>query len=374
MHVVLLVRWPVGGIRTYVRDLVLSDAFQDVRFDIVLPRHAEAEMLAAECSGREVGWRFFAEDTTTGLVKGLAGLGLKKRYALLHSHGFTAASIAAWPMVLSGTPHLTTAHEVLTPAQFAGASGFARKCLLSATLPCVGAIHTVTQEARDNLLQYIPVLRPRAHRLHVITHGIRVERFLQAEVRDLHAELGYSRDTKLIGFLGRFMEAKGFSVLIDAVARLAGRTASLPPFKVLAAGYGGFIREDRARIEKLGLTPHFHFLDFVRDTGPTLKGMDLVVMPSLWEASGLLAMETVVCGTPLVASRCIGLRETLSGTPALLVEPANPEALADAIAARLLEDGKAQAKAYVPTAVQRYDSHQSFASLRHLYNETASGA
>src|SRR5690606_20718599 len=71
----------------------------------------------------------------------------------------------------------------------------------------------------------------------------------------------------------------------------------------------------------------FYMHDFVADTAPYVKGCDLVVMPSLWEACPLLPMEVLSAGVPLVASRCIGLREVCEGTPAILVDPASAESL-----------------------------------------------
>jgi len=51
---------------------------------------------------------------------------------------------------------------------------------------------------------------------------------------------------------------------------------------------------------------------------------------SVWEASGLLAMEAMVCGVPLIATDCVGLRETVSRSPARVATSGNPESLAKA--------------------------------------------
>jgi glycosyltransferase involved in cell wall biosynthesis len=200
-----------------------------------------------------------------------------------------------------------------------------------------------------------------------------VAAFRDAPVRDLRAELQIATNVRILGFLGRFMEAKGFDVLIDAVQLLAARAPAVPPFVVVAVGYGGMIRENRARIEASRLTPYFRFLDFVNHVGPTLKGLDVMVMPSLWEASGLLAMEAMVAGTPVIGSRCVGLSETLADTPASVAEPGSGASLAAAIEARLHDPGTAEARAFVPEAARRFNSRNTFAALRALYGDVVKG-
>jgi glycosyltransferase involved in cell wall biosynthesis len=165
------------------------------------------------------------------------------------------------------------------------------------------------------------------------------------------------------------MSQKGFAVLVAAIGLLTRSTQVLPDFRVVVVSHGGFIREEQDRIAALGLSRYFVFLDFVKDVAPTLKGLDLLVMPSLWEASGLLAMESLVCGTPMIGTSCIGLRETLEDTPALSVAPGDPAALAAAIERRLIDSGKADATHFVSQAASRFDGRAAFAALRRLYDE-----
>src|SRR5690606_9743044 len=133
------------------------------------------------------------------------------------------------------------------------------------------------------------------------------------------------QDTVLIGFFGRFMSQKGFKYLVAAMADLEQRFPGR--YRVAWFGSGGFIREEKADLERCNLTHLFYMHDFVPDTAPYVKGCDIVAMTSLWEACGLVAMEVLAAGVPLVASRCVGLREVCKGSPAILVEPANAESL-----------------------------------------------
>ena len=94
-------------------------------------------------------------------------------------------------------------------------------------------------------------------------------------------------------------------------------------------------------------------------------------MPSRWEACGLLAMEALAAGVPIVGSDCIGLREVLAATPARMVEPGNAAALAEALARELEERRSAEFLAYSPTAVERFSVARNASALRSLYDELA---
>src|SRR6185437_15543213 len=118
---------------------------------------------------------------------------------------------------------------------------------------------------------------------------------------------------------GRFMEQKGFRVLIDAVGILKRNGLSPARARVLAVGSGGYVREDRARIAAFGLEEFFTIWPYQRDIASILKGIHCLVMPSLWEASGILAMEAMVAGIPVIGSDCVGLRETLAESPSVQV-------------------------------------------------------
>lgn len=363
------VRWPVGGIRTYLRDLLSSDAFRDVAVEVILPRHAESQLLADEAAASSTKWIFAPFDTTASIVSAVLARLAQRNYDLVHSHGFTAATIAALPALAVRRPHLLTAHEVIVESQFAGRCPAVKRNILRGTLKSVSAIHCVSHGAKENMISFVPELASRT-RVEVIEHGVNVARFATGGSTDLRADLGIGPTTTIFGFLGRFMEPKGFDVLIEAVNLLSRRYAA-DRFRVLAMGYGGYLREQQSRITSRGLEQRFSFLPFVNDVAPFLRGLDCVVMPSRWEASGLVAMEALVCGVPLIASSCIGLRETLEGTPAITVPPDKPVDLAAAMEARLLDDGKHEAATYAPQGAVRFDNRRSFERLKKLLSEVA---
>jgi glycosyltransferase involved in cell wall biosynthesis len=164
------------------------------------------------------------------------------------------------------------------------------------------------------------------------------------------------------------MPQKGFLVLVDALAAVARQP--LPrPFHLLAVGSGDYVREYRAEISKRPeLAGLITFWEHVPSVAPILRQLDLLVMPSLWEACPILPMEAMVSGVPVLGTDCIGLREVLRDTPAVTVPANNAPALAEALRNELRSPWKDEAVAYVATAQQRFDVRPVGRALINLFD------
>lgn len=130
--------------------------------------------------------------------------------------------------------------------------------------------------------------------------------------------------------VGRLMPKKGFDVLIRAFSQLDGATRKLD---LVLIGDG----PERSFIESL--TQEFGLdgsvcLRGAGDRDAVVRAMaasDIVVIPSREEPFGMVALEAMASGKPVVATRVGGLPEILDNADAILVEPDNPIALAQAI-------------------------------------------
>lgn len=368
-RVLLIVRWPLGGIRTFLR--YVYRGFEPERWDITLiaPDHPELDVLLREdlaalrirhvSAGPEPG--------ATTLLLRAAALLRRERFDFVHSHGFTAGLSAALPVAMSGTYHLLTSHDVINRDQFEGFSGRLKHALSGIAFGRFQKIHSVSHDAQANLLESFPMLD--RDRCSVICNGIEVERFLDPQPRDFRAELDLGPDVFLIGFLGRFMAQKGFRYLVDAVEILSRRDDLPRRPLVLAFGEGGFLRQEKEAIERRGLTDSFRFLPFASNVAESIRGFDVVAMPSLWEACGLLAMETLVTGSPLICTDCIGLREVVADSPAIQVRPRDGAGLAEALAARMRDNDRTPFERFSATAARRYDVREQIAGIEALYRE-----
>ncbi len=365
--VLWVVRWPVGGIRTFMRYVYRDWDPREWSFTLVAPSGDELKVLLNEdLANLKIRHIPVSPNPSIQEFSGtVARHVVAGHYDLVHSHGFTSGLSTAMPARLRGATHLMTSHDVINPSQFEGARGRIKKAFIAGLFRSLDEIHSVSRDAQDNLLEYFPEVE--TGRCHVIPNGIEVERFQGTEPRDLRGELELTGDDFLIGFMGRFMAQKGFRYLIDAVEILSCRNDLPRRPRILTFGWGGFIREDQEEVRRRGLEGYFHYLPFTANVAGSIKGLDVVAMPSLWEACGLLGMEVLACGIPLIASNCIGLREFVTDTPATLVPLRDGQALADAIVRHMSEDLSPAFQEFAPEARRLFDVRKQVSGIQERY-------
>ncbi|MCS3904325.1 glycosyltransferase involved in cell wall biosynthesis [Methylohalomonas lacus] len=367
-QVLLVIRHPIGGIKSYIKYVYKSPWFDNHSFTVILPKGGQMPNLFSTDKSIDVEY-IQCKDTTRSITLTIFKTLRKNRYDLVHSHGFTSAICTAIATSLYSVPHIMTSHDMLLAKQFYGFKGKLKKILLPIFLNRAERIHSVSHDAEKNLVDVLPTLHRK--KLLTIPNGIDISQYENIQERNIRSEMAISKNVLLIGFLGRYMSPKGFQYLIEAIDIL-NRQSELPrkPL-VVAFGYGGFIREDREIIAAKGLENSFLFLPGVDDVASTLRGLDVVAMPSLWESCGLLAMEALVSGVPLIASSCIGLREVTAGTPTFVVEPKDSQSLAQAIRDCIFDNRNYEFKEYISEAKKRFNADSTSKQLRQLYNEVA---
>jgi len=375
-RILCVVRYPVGGIRTHLRYNYPLLAERGYRFTFVLPAETNSEPLATTFAdlpdaefvpvpGRGSGCRL-APTIRRVLRRG--------GFAAIHSHGFTSAVqtvLGSWGF---GLPHVATVHDVIRPVQFPGWTGWLKRQALGCLLRQVDTLIPVGEDVRENLLEYLPPLRGRRDRLVIIRNGIDAGHYARVRQpeRELRHELALDPGTPLWGFLGRLMEQKGFLPLAEALARFRARRPDAA-FHVVAFASGDHAVAYQRRVGELGLADRVTFRPAVPDIAPILPQLDLLLMPSLWEAAPLLALEAMVAGVPVLGSDCIGLREALRDTPSRTPPAGDVAALADALEDAWQSPWDEAARAFAPTAAARFDNAASARALLDLLDRTTGG-
>ncbi|NJL35946.1 MAG: glycosyltransferase family 1 protein [Leptolyngbyaceae cyanobacterium SM1_4_3] len=206
------------------------------------------------------------------------------------------------------------------------------------TVDCVVA--TSPQE-RDHMRSLVST----KGNVEIIPCGTDIQRFGAIDRPIARQQLGLSPDTKVVLYVGRFDPRKGIETLVRAVNHPEVRQHS--DFKLMIAGGsrpGHSDGEERDRIEgivnELGLGDRTEFLGRLDHTQlPTYyAAADVCVVPSHYEPFGLVAIEAMASGTPVVASDVGGLQFTVVPEETGLLAPAQDEdAFAFAIS-RILAD------------------------------------
>jgi glycogen(starch) synthase len=146
------------------------------------------------------------------------------------------------------------------------------------------------------------------------------------------------RRPPLVFTWGRVQYEKGFQVLVRAVSSLRSQ---VPGIECIIGGRGSYLPDLQSQIDLEGASdlvvlPGFLADELLRDT---VHRAGCVVIPSLYEPFGIVALEALAGGAPLIVARTGGLAELIDGTGAgLLFEPGNAEELAICIE-RVLTDG-----------------------------------
>jgi glycogen(starch) synthase len=130
---------------------------------------------------------------------------------------------------------------------------------------------------------------------------------------------------------GRVQYEKGFQVLVRAMPVLRGR---VPDVSCTIAGRGSYLPELQSQIDVEGVSDLVDLPGYVPDAElrKLIRRAGCVVIPSLYEPFGLVALEALAAGAPLIVARTGGLSEMIEGTEAALTfEPGNPDDLASRI-------------------------------------------
>ncbi len=375
-RILVPIRYPLGGIRTYILYNYPFLAEAGYRFTFVGPADEMFRAFAkdvASWEGVEIE-EVPVVQRKCKLRPAVRRLLKTRRFQLVHSQGLGSAVYATLANLGIGVPHVTTSHGLIVDRDFPGIKGKCKLAIVNRILSRVDIVVAVSNDARDNHLQRLSTLRRKPQKCITIFNGIEVARFSAVDrsaTGTLREDLGIGDDVFLIGYLGRFMPEKGFPVLVDAL-ELLQRQQPERKFHVAAFGEGDYIREYRADVNsRPSVGSRVTFCDLVSDVPKVLSQLDLLVVPSLWEACPLLPMEAMCAGVAIIGTNAPGLREVLRDTPSLMVPSGDPKALADGISQTMADSQRSVAHEYAPIAQKRFTVKHSANALRTLCDTLA---
>jgi glycosyltransferase involved in cell wall biosynthesis len=174
-------------------------------------------------------------------------------------------------------------------------------------------------------------------KVELLTMGIDFDDFVQMNRDAAQKKIGLVPGKQYIVYVGTLVVRKGVEDVLNALPAIL---KEFPNAVLLVVGVGYMKRRLVALAQELGVTANVAFVPS-HDDSPIVpdhmlpsyySAADVVVMPSWNEGLGIVAVEALACGAPLIATNVGGLPEVLANFKAgMLVPPRSPEALARAV-------------------------------------------
>ena len=168
-------------------------------------------------------------------------------------------------------------------------------------------------------------------KINVIPNGVNLTMYSGIE-RDYDFRRNYAADNeKIILYAGRLVYEKGVQYLIGAMPKIL---QNYNDAKLVIAGKGGMIDELKSQVEYLGLGNKVYFTGYMdhKSLCKLYKCADISVFPSTYEPFGIVALEGMLAGNPIVVSDIGGLNEIVEhGVNGMKSYAGNSNSIADSI-------------------------------------------
>ena len=358
---VLLLSWEypplvVGGLGRHVEALAreLASAGHDVRVvtrgeqarsseatrDGVRVHRAAADPLAIDFTTESLlAWSQAAEHA---LLRAALPMLRRWRPDVVHAHDWLVAQSAITLAQVTGaalvsTVHATEAgrHQGWLPGPLNLAIHSVERWLVSRSavvITCSTAMHD----------EVVRLFELPAERVVVVPNGIEAARWRVSGVARQAARARFDGAAPLLVFAGRLVHEKGVQTLLDAVRPLR---AHHPGLRLAVAGTGVHEAALHARARRLRIARLVDWLGSLAADAlaALLAAADVVIVPSLYEPFGIVALEAAAARTPLVVARTGGLADLVSdGVAADSFAAGDSAALAAAVARVLADPDRAQ--------------------------------
>lgn len=359
-----------GGQITFVIELSKALAKLDYRVDILTrqfgnldhmePVNEDVRIIRIPCGGRDFIPKEYIVDSLPELIQGFTKYCRENdlKYEFIDSHYWDAGFVGLEFARTFRTPHIFTPHSLgvwkREQKKRAAAEGgvridelelekkhnFKRRIETEKTIMqnANRVIATTPEQQRIIVKDYATT----PEKVAVIPPGFSPKKFCKIPRREVSKLVKrYNLPRRFITSVGRITSYKGYDLMIQAFKFVAEQIPEL--YLVLRIGSEEPIdvarRQELTQLAaKLEVGDRTRFLGYIEELEAFYNAADALIMPSTYEPFGLVAIESMACGTPAVITSRGGLKDFLAdGQDALIVDPRDTQALAKAILS-LLED------------------------------------
>ena len=341
--------YKVGGLNVYVQETARELARRGHRIDIFtrasdgVPSVRQVEpgvrLVQVEAGppgvlDRDVLWEYLP-----AFLLGLRAFRERQglRYDLVHSHYWMSGWAGGYLQRLWNVPHVTMFHTLGEVKNRARADEHEPPHRIHAERRIATAADAVVVATEHERALLRELYTGPSARTTVIPCGVDLGHFAPRDRTESRRLLGLGQEPVIL-FVGRLEPLKGLDLLIEALARVPGATLLVAGGDASSARYRRTL-ERRARI--FGVQHRVRFAGAVdREHLPLYySAADVCAVPSYYESFGLVALEAMACGAPVVASDVGGLPTTvLDGHNGYLVRWRSPDLWSQRLTALLSSD------------------------------------
>jgi glycosyltransferase involved in cell wall biosynthesis len=308
--------------------------------------------------------------TAGPLVKSIAAVRRQVRLlapGFIHANSVRAGIVSSLAVLGAGTQVIWHVHDTLPPHPLS--SAIRAFVFMAGNTQVVAVSNATAARFRGNL--------PLAKRVRTIYNGVDLSRFpdKRSGTSAFRESMSLSDDDFLVCAIGQICSRKGLHELVDAMRRISTRA---PHVHLAIVGKAVFRHEGEycdalhAAAKVSGVQGRIHFTGELADVSPVLQAADLLVLNSRDEPFGLVLIEAMASGTPVLATRVGGIPEIVTdGENGWLVNSGDTAGLASKLLelsrrrGALMRAAECAQRATCPRfSVQRFQS-----DLTKLYDE-----
>ena len=333
----------INGVSTSIETFRQEFLERGHRVTLVVPAYGRGE--GAEADVVRVPSRYVVLDPEDRLMRPREVLRLTEElrpagYDLLHVHTPFAAHYTGVALARRlGIPRVETYHTFFEEYLYHYASflprGLTRGLARHFSRRQCNAMDAVVvpSSAMAERLQHYGVRVPLA----VLPTGIRLERFVDGDGASFRARNGIGPERRVLVYVGRVAHEKNIAFLLEVAARMR---RDHPEILLLIAGEGPALNPLRQVVRRRGLGDHVRFVGYLSRRGELedcYRAGDAFVFASRTETQGLVLLEAMALGVPVVSTAVMGTRDVLRDGEGALIAAEDVEDFAAKLR-RLLAD------------------------------------
>ena len=255
-------------------------------------------------------------------------------YELIHSHYWLSGRLGSWVHDRWNIPHIVMFHTLGTVKNSAGVADREPDLRIATEKKLARTCQRIlapTEREKENLLKYC---QPPPEKIGVVPCGVNLDLFRPMDKAAARLRLGFDEDESIVLYVGRFEPIKGIDRLLEAMAYLKHHKR----LRLVIIGGDGPGTPEYQKLQQLsgkfGIQKSVRFVGRVEQNKlpPYYSAADALVVSSYYESFGLVGLESLACGTPVVATRVGAMEDILEdGKTGHVVADLTPRGLANSI-------------------------------------------